>query len=73
MLLAVAIAVSLGGCSPRVPVDGENSIAPVSGISEFEVAVIDSCEYIVFRGIKEGGVCHKGNCKFCAERSKLKN
>lgn len=38
----------------------------------FEIIVIDSCEYI---NQYEGGYVgyrftHKGNCKFCAERSK---
>lgn len=43
----------------------------------YSIIVIDSCEYIeVSSGI--GGsagyysITHKGNCKFCAERSKSK-
>jgi hypothetical protein len=33
---------------------------------------VDSCEYIGFSGLSEGGtaIIHKQNCKFCAERSK---
>ena len=42
--------------------------------SDFEIVVIDSCEYVVFDRVHgyagSGGICHKQNCKFCAERSK---
>lgn len=42
--------------------------------SDFEIVVIDSCEYIVFDRVHGyaggGGICHKQNCKFCTERSK---
>lgn len=41
---------------------------------DFEIVVIDSCEYIVFDRVNgyagSGGICHKQNCKYCAERSK---
>ena len=42
--------------------------------SDFEIVVIDSCEYVVFDRVHGyaggGGICHKQNCKFCSERSK---
>ena len=42
--------------------------------SDFEIVVIDSCEYVVFDRVHgyagSGGICHKQNCAFCAERSK---
>ena len=42
--------------------------------SDFEIVVIDSCEYVVFdrkQGYPGAGdICHKQNCKFCAERGK---
>lgn len=42
--------------------------------SDFEIVVIDSCEYVVFDRVHgyagSGGICHKQNCKYCAERSK---
>lgn len=40
--------------------------------SEFKIIVVDSCEYIYsYEGVDEGALfTHKGNCKFCAERSK---
>lgn len=43
-------------------------------VNDLEIVVLDSCEYILFdrrRGYAgSGGICHKQNCKFCAERSK---
>ena len=37
-----------------------------TGIS---VLTIDSCEYVWVKRGYGGGLSHKGNCKFCAERS----
>ena len=34
----------------------------------YEIIQLDSCEYVVFREAYKGGICHKGNCKFCAAR-----
>jgi hypothetical protein len=40
----------------------------------YQIVEIDSCEYLIGRdnGSYNGGyfLSHKGNCKFCAERSK---
>ena len=41
---------------------------PSSDISEYEVVIIDSCEYIKNFGSTK--LAHKGNCRFCAERRK---
>jgi len=38
--------------------------------SDYSVRVIDSCEYIVLRGV--GVKAHKGNCRFCEERDSIK-
>jgi hypothetical protein len=35
---------------------------------DVQVVQIDSCEYVVYG--HAGGILHKQNCKFCAERSK---
>jgi hypothetical protein len=40
---------------------------------EYDVLVIDSCEYILVQSVTYGElyvtcVTHKGNCKFCKER-----
>jgi len=37
---------------------------------EFTVITIDSCEYLLARYDRSRMITHKGNCKFCAERSK---
>jgi hypothetical protein len=41
-------------------------------LQEYKIIVIDSCEYIEkYNGYNSGmNFSHKGNCKFCAERSK---
>ena len=33
----------------------------------YQVLVIDNCEYLC---VDYNRICHKGNCKFCAERRK---
>jgi hypothetical protein len=39
--------------------------------SQLQIYVIDSCEYIGFvYGVNSDKLTHKGNCKFCVERSK---
>lgn len=44
------------------------------GRGNFNIKVIDSCEYIIFDdGIFDQrvfGITHKGNCKFCKLRNK---
>ncbi len=37
---------------------------------EFTIITIDSCEYLLARYDRSRMISHKGNCKFCAERSK---
>ncbi len=37
---------------------------------EFIVIQIDSCEYLVAEDVNRRMITHKGNCKFCAARSK---
>ena len=57
------VAVLFSGCG-----NGEKSINGV----KYETEIIDSCEYIVrYNGYQKGYLfSHKGNCKFCAQRSK---
>lgn len=44
--------------------------------SNYDIEIIDSCEYIVYnRTLMSGhifGLTHKANCKFCIERNKTK-
>jgi hypothetical protein len=43
-----------------------------SNIDELTIVEIDDCEYIVCNAyqMKDITITHKGNCKFCAERSR---
>lgn len=61
------VAVIFCGCSP------EGSENDVNIEKSYEVKVLDSCEYIYVSRrpwTGEFSLTHKGNCKFCAERSK---
>lgn len=64
---ALLVAVIFCGCNP------EGSENDVNIEKSYEVKVLDSCEYIYVSRRPWGGefsLTHKGNCKFCAERSK---
>ena len=43
-------------------------------LESLHVVVIDSCEYLIGKGVGNyqgyGYLSHKGNCKYCAERRK---
>lgn len=63
------VAVIFCGCNPQP----ENGSSETSN-GDYVTKVIDSCEYIEYDyGIFDQRVyslTHKGNCKFCEERSK---
>jgi len=64
---ALLVAVIFCGCNP------EGSENDVNIEKNYEVKVLDSCEYIYVSRRPWSGefsLTHKGNCKFCAERSK---
>ena len=67
LILAVVSMFTLSGCY-------QNNIKPTRLIENYEVVVIDSCEYIFYsekRGHSGYGfMAHKGNCKFCEKRNK---
>ncbi len=72
ILLAVVLFQS---CTIEVPEKPKKEVERnVLKDSDFEIVVIDSCEYVVFNRVHgyagSGGICHKQNCAFCAERSK---
>lgn len=66
---AMLVAVIFCGCNPQP----ENGSSETSN-GDYVTKVIDNCEYIEYDyGIFDQRVyslTHKGNCKFCAERSK---
>ena len=41
-----------------------------SSEEEFTIITIDSCEYLLAVYDRSRMITHKGNCKFCSERSK---
>lgn len=41
-----------------------------SSQEELTITTIDSCEYLLAGYDRSRMITHKGNCKFCAERSK---
>ena len=64
---ALLVAVIFCGCNP------EGSENDVNIEKNYEVKVLDSCEYIYVSRRPWSGefsLTHKGNCKFCVERSK---
>lgn len=66
------VAVIFSGCGSN---NSEQQKQPLNKIQKIEtgdvqVVSIDSCEYVVWNYGYAGGIVHKQNCKFCAERSK---
>jgi len=66
---ALLVAVIFCGCNSNGSTQSENEI---TGESSFHTITVDSCEYIYkYCGYQRGyAFSHKGNCKFCSERSK---
>lgn len=62
------VAVIFCGCKGNV--EQKSTPYRLSGGLDVEIVVIDSCEYIKINGGNATWGSHKGNCKFCAERSK---
>ena len=69
-LLVLAICIAIASCSSPQPDGNTESVK----YGDYRIKTIDSCEYIEYdRGINTFRVyslTHKGNCKFCNERSK---
>jgi len=66
------VAVIFCGCGSN---NSEQQKEPLNKVQEIEygriqVLITDSCEYVVWNYSSAGGIVHKQNCKFCAERSK---
>jgi hypothetical protein len=62
------VAVIFCGCEGNVKPTSTPYI--LDGGLGVKIFVIDSCEYIKIEGGNATWGSHKGNCKFCAERSK---
>lgn len=63
---ALLVAVIFCGCDSTV---SKNPTGERFFGSDIEVLIVDSCEYLIFASDTRS-VTHKGNCKFCTERSK---
>jgi hypothetical protein len=61
------VAVIFCGCEDRPPMQTE---ARGTDARNYQTIVIDSCEYLIRQSGHAGFMSHKGNCKFCTERSK---
>ena len=62
------VAVIFCGCEGNV--EQKSTPYRLSGGVDVEIVIIDSCEYIKINGGNATWGSHKGNCKFCAQRSK---
>lgn len=69
VLLVTVIFCGCGYNNPEQQTQKLNKVQKIEyGI--IQVVVIDSCEYVVWNDFNSGGIVHKQNCKFCAERIK---
>jgi len=70
-ILIPLLLIILVGCSPMPSNETERE-----SNGNFDIITIDSCEYIEFDNgwadCRVYSLTHKGNCKFCIERSKRK-
>ncbi len=66
------VAVIFCGCEGQpTSYDKQPTIYSNEEMADVKIYVIDSCEYIgKLRGYQSDILTHKGNCKFCTERSK---
>jgi hypothetical protein len=63
------VAVIFCGCESAMP-QNSSKTKDTYDMGQYKIVEIDSCEYIVSDVYAGYDICHKGNCKFCAERSK---
>ena len=69
-LIFMLPAVIFCGCNQQQVVQSEKD-AQLNFLMHGKIVVVDSCEYIAFTtSYGYWNITHKGNCKFCAERSK---
>lgn len=65
IILLALTTLMMVGCTEK---DSNGHIAINTGnITNPDIVIIDSCEYVVWGGYK---FAHKGNCKYCKERRK---
>ena len=67
---AYVLLVAVIFCSCEGNVEQKSTAYRLSGGDAVEIVIIDSCEYIKTNSGNATWGSHKGNCKFCAKRSK---
>ena len=69
-LIGALLVILCFGCD-RKP-DSVSQKTAVTTYSDTQLRTVehDGCEYVVMIGSYKGGLVHKQNCKFCAERNK---
>lgn len=65
---ALLVSIIFCGCQYE-PINQQRNIF-ISNQSGVQILTIDSCEYVWCAHDLGSGLTHKGNCKYCAERSK---
>ena len=78
LLLALLVLAGITSCSREsdttTSLSNENFMKFEYGATdEYHIQEIDGCEYILVNGLdnREPALTHKGNCKYCAERSQI--
>jgi hypothetical protein len=71
LVIAACVLIALCGCgeSQKEKLKVDVDLAGGGGVQIIEV---DGCEYVWISGFRGAGLSHKGNCKFCAERLRIK-
>ena len=62
LLLLALLTTMMVGCEEKSYKGGS--------VDGFDIVIVDSCEYIISTYAHGGIMAHKGNCKYCLERSK---
>ena len=69
-LYTLLVAFLFCGCSePNVNEKTTDYILSETG-QRIKIIEVDNCEYLYYVGGHQMGLAHKGNCKYCDERSK---
>ena len=68
-IIIIIIAVLMASCTDMSIPEPDINDNPLGS----DIIVVDSCEYVTWSSGYGGGICHKGNCKFCKQRKENNN
>ena len=68
--LSAIILISISSCGNMEDTGAPKITTEQTSDWYITIRTIDSCEYIFYDGAQESGICHKGNCSYCAARSR---